>query len=183
MSTILEQLKVETYQLHKDVESVSGVDKILNHSITNSQFEKILEKNYIAYFETENEINKHLEYGWDISSWIKKDLKDHTPIYSEIEFSLNSKYEGYGAKYVLEGSLLGGNFISKHLKNCVKLKENATYQFYSNSDKSRIERWLNFKEELNSKQLSSSEIQQIINGAKKAFNNFKVIFSHQLVQP
>ena len=178
MSKILEVLKKETLNLHKSVEKVSGVDQIIDYSITKDNYFNILNKNYLAYYVSENAINNYINYGNDISNWIKHDLNDNI-LYLEKKYILvlDNLNEAIGAKYVVEGSLLGGAFISKHLKDCSNLKDLKSQRFYSKSDKTRINRWLNFKEEIISKTFSHKEEKDIINGAVKTFNVFKNYYS------
>jgi heme oxygenase len=178
---ILQSLKEETNLLHDIVDKSSGADKIISHSITKNEFANLLTKNYLAYSTIDANIDnfgqedlvKPIYFLPRISNWVAKDLQkisSSLPIINT-SFFLNNKFEALGAIYVTEGSLLGGLFIGKHLTECNNLKNSIQSEFYT-TDKSRLNRWKIFKNYLNEKKFTDSEIRKIIDGAKKSFSFF-----------
>lgn len=183
-NNILARLKSETRTDHENTEAISGAEAIMNHSISQEAYFNLLLKNLYAYKEVEAKIKPYasgeivdkIHFLPPISKWILKDLKDAlTQVHLESDIPFANKFEAIGAIYVLEGSLLGGAVIAKHVAECENLNSLGEQSFYS-KEKKRISRWRKFMKVMNEEEFSEREKDDIIKGAKKAFNIFEFHF-------
>ena len=189
-SKILVRLKNETKELHHAVEKISGVNKILEGTLTKNEYFNILQKNYAAYYFVEQQIIEFSSYKYfkkatlfpSISSWIKQDLNiANGETLSRADKPI-IKFDNYlmaiGATYVLEGSLLGGAFIANHIEKCENIKKLPPQFFYKKASGERIKRWKILTSYLSSKEYTNDEMDTIVDGAKRAF----LIFMHYYQQ-
>ncbi|WP_124978925.1 biliverdin-producing heme oxygenase [Nonlabens xiamenensis] len=170
---MLQQLRDATRSIHDELEQLSGVDKIMDQSIDRTGYERILEVNYHTYATVEKKIAPYLSVQ-PISSRIAMDL-NHPPSNNAETFNyhLHSKDEALGAKYVLEGSMLGASLIARALQDCVKLQPLSEQHFYKKATKESMADWPSLMNELKEVPSDSAQAQDIITGALRTFNLFK----------
>ncbi|MDB2385158.1 biliverdin-producing heme oxygenase [Polaribacter sp.] len=180
-NTILQELRSSTRALHDVVDKSSGAGKIIDHTISEKELNQLLIKNYFAYSLADNMIADYQDdvvlkpiYATPrISKWIENDLKNRFVEIPEIKKSVkfNNVFEAIGAVYVTEGSMLGGQMISKQLLKCEDISNTEEIIFYA-TDKTRIDRWKNFKSFMNATDFSETEKESIFKGANKTFQLF-----------
>jgi heme oxygenase len=178
---IIEKLKEETRELHEQIEDKNLAQKIMNHSIDLTTYKLLLLQNYLAYRETEIEIQKYLpHYEGKKHQQLKQDLQQ-LGLTSEIPskngiFECHSKAEALGAAYVVEGSALGGMVLAKNLQKCAALDE-IRHHYFFNGDKNNMLAWKEFKEELEKYPFTPSEEKMAVEKAKDTFRFFESILS------
>jgi heme oxygenase len=94
--------------------------------------------------------------GRSKSSWLEQDLEFHgvdaaqrerLPRTSRLP-SISSRAEILGAAYVLEGSTLGGQVISRHLEKTLGLSNGEGYRYFSSYGPQVGLQWRAFRDEL-----------------------------------
>lgn len=172
---MINKLREETQDLHEEIEQYSLAKQILEHNIDLHTYKLLLWQNYIAYAATETQVEPFLNFSSKKHLQLKKDLfqlgmKPKIP--SKIPlFECHNEAEAYGAAYVIEGSALGGMLIAKNLKKCDSLKDIETHHFF-NGDKTNLDSWKSFKDQLASKNFDEGEQQEAIEKAKDTFRFF-----------
>ena len=184
---MIQKLKEETRELHEQIEGKNLAKRIMDHSIDVETYKLLLLQNYLAYFQTENEIKKFLpNYKAERHLQLKKDLEqlnisEEIPSKNDI-FECHSTAEALGAAYVVEGSALGGMVLAKNINKCKGLQD-IEQHFFFNGNKENLESWKSFKDELESYDFSAAEEIEAIEKAKDTFRFFERIFDgkYQLV--
>ncbi|SCY35621.1 Heme oxygenase [Nonlabens sp. Hel1_33_55] len=173
---ILERLRAETREAHINLEQISGAGKIMDHTISLDEYIKVLKANYIAYAKVESQLSPLQNES--IASWIAADLHLLNENLPEIHdnFKVENEMQRHGVMYVIEGSLLGGAMIAKHITECPKLKHLPQQQFYAPASPDRAKRWRGFTSHMSSLQLSDSQADQIVLAANGTFELFRQSF-------
>jgi heme oxygenase len=96
-------------------------------------------------------------------------LQDDTPVNKTI--SVPSKAETLGLLYVVEGSALGGQIISRHLEAKLGLQISDAMRFYTLDGKMLSGHWANVKRLFRENLKNSEEIDQAVFSARAAFNS------------
>ncbi|MDX1463347.1 MAG: biliverdin-producing heme oxygenase [Marinirhabdus sp.] len=180
---IFDRLKTETKEAHINVEEASGAERILDHTITPQGYQEFLERNYHAYTEVEQRVAQfaespavtHAQQHPPISTWIAKDLERKLPT-TLSEITLDNRFECIGAIYVMEGSLLGGALLAKHLDKCTHLAHNGERHFHAANVTERSKRWKEFKTHVGRLSLSIANEDDVVLGAQKTFQIFECHF-------
>ncbi|MEO7044597.1 MAG: biliverdin-producing heme oxygenase [Ferruginibacter sp.] len=79
-----------------------------------------------------------------------------------------------GALYVMEGSTLGGQVITKMIAS--KLPDEKAFSFFQGYGEKTIEMWNSFKESINAMNLTKEEEGIIITSANETFQKFCLYF-------
>ncbi len=178
-----EKLKEETRELHEQIEDKNLARQIMDHSISLETYKLLLLQNYIAYRETETEIQKFLpHYKGKKHIQLKQDLEEleiseGIPVKKDI-FKCNSRAEAFGAAYVVEGSALGGMVLAKNLSKCKGLDRINQY-FFFNGNKDNLQDWKSFKEELEKYPFTEAEEKEAVEKAKDTFRFFEKVFDSE----
>lgn len=178
------KLKAETQVLHDRIEEKNLARQIMDGSIELETYKLLLLQNYIAYRQTESEIQRFLPgYTGSKHLQLRQDLENlgmtaAIPFKKE-NFQCNSPAEAFGAAYVVEGSAMGGMVLAKKLKTCAALEDLPAQNFFS-GDKENLKDWRNFKEELEQYCFSEAEEAEAIEKAKETFRFFEKIFDLEL---
>jgi heme oxygenase len=85
---------------------------------------------------------------------------------------IDSPHKGTGVLYVLEGSTLGGQIITKMLTKQLHLDGTYGFSFYNPYGEGTMKKWQNFKATLNGG-LTYDDQQAIIDGANDTFSSLK----------
>jgi heme oxygenase (biliverdin-IX-beta and delta-forming) len=86
---------------------------------------------------------------------------------------INTPGQAIGVMYVLEGSTLGGKYITRMIADKLNLESTGGFSFF-NGYKERTEvMWANFKEVLNSGVLATESEKDICDAANQTFIKFK----------
>lgn len=184
---MLDKLRVETQELHKEIEQDNLAGLIISHTITKEEYKLLLLQNYTAYWVTENAIATQLRDTEVVKSeQLRKDLQNLEVDLSivdryEADFKINTRAEALGAKYVVEGSALGGIMISKEIANCPALAHIEGHHFF-NGNRQSINGWKKFTKALKEESFSPEEEEQAVQKARETFRFFGKIFNEVQLQ-
>ncbi|MDT0647568.1 biliverdin-producing heme oxygenase [Zunongwangia sp. F260] len=183
---MLSELRDSTAELHREIEEENAAGKIMDHSISITQYKNLLFQNYVAYAISEKEISAQL-VNYEPSKYkeLEKDLDQlnvpaEIPLFSGSDFFCNSEAEAFGAAYVVEGSAMGGMLISRNLKHCKKLSSIENHHFF-NGKRDSLKSWNKFKKLIESKTFTEEEKTSAINKAKETFEFFGQVFRQQFL--
>lgn len=182
MAEILNRLREATKQLHSDIEKDNIANKVVDHSISLTEYKLLLFQNYMAYKAAEAEVEKFIpEYKASKTYQLEQDLKGLglLDINSTLDFHCQNKAEAIGAAYVIEGSAMGGILIGKELKSCGSLNSIPNQLFFT-GERSSMQGWNSYLKYLRSCEFSEQEITAASNKAKETFLLFKQAFGLEL---
>ncbi|MGR3810890.1 biliverdin-producing heme oxygenase [Jiulongibacter sp. NS-SX5] len=173
-----EKLKESTYQSHIGLEKLTV--PLIRQSTSRENYTKLLGLFY-DYF---NELDKKIADIAEIrevpdfskrrsSSWLKQEIESLGLEVSDEEVSsapqINSAFEALGAMYVMEGSTLGGQHITKMLGKLYEDKDHD-FIFFNGYGEQTHAMWANFKEYLNS--IPENAHDEVIKSANETFEGF-----------
>lgn len=177
---ILDYLKEQTAGIHNDVEKTNLAKYIMDGSMSLSQYKNYLIQNYHSYKAVEDALvlNKTIIRA-ELHSFINKNKSEHllkdlqnldtTIPKNPKNITFNSEVETIAALYVIQGSMIGGNMISKKLRTCPELKDIDTHHFFDFCVKDSMKLWSNFKTIVNSADFSEAQYKEALASAKNAF--------------
>lgn len=182
-------LKHATEASHRLVEATAISQLIMSPALTTEGYAEYLHKSYLIQYAVETAVFPVLNtIVSDVNSRIKtpfilNDLmqlgKKHTPGDALL---LDSDYRhtpafNLGLMYVSEGSVLGGQYILKHVKKT--LGEHTSCSFLNVYGERTGSTWKHFLEVLNAYAANASEPekQEIVDGAMYGFKRVEFIFS------
>jgi heme oxygenase len=156
MMEIMQRLKEETAQAHKDTEKHSKGSEIMSRQLSLEGYSEILMKNYQVHehFETclqkvqglDELFGNELNERWRTDS-LKADLQklgaDPIKFDGELPVPLTIA-EALGCMYVLEGSTLGGAVIMRQLQHISDISEKDAFAFYGFYGKELGKKWQEF---------------------------------------
>ena len=182
-------LRNATSQQHTQLESTDLSKKLLSDFVTTGDYKNYLlkMKDIIAYCEeaifllVENVIT-------DINSRRKLALIQHdlaclqadvnaSNLFQPIKKDITTPY-ALGFMYVVEGSTLGGRIILKHLKAKLGISEEECGTFFAGYKASTGIRWKDFLHALTLYTSQNNDANEIIEGAKDAFQSIYNYFSN-----
>lgn len=179
---ILNRLREETAELHKELEKDNLANKIMDHSISPDEYKTLLIQNFIAYSKAETEIAKYLpNSNTDKTDRLRADLNAMSvnKLDFDLDFSCKNEAEAIGAAYVIEGSAMGGMIIGKEIKNCDSLERFSEQQFF-NGNRSNVKNWNEYLKFLRSREFTDAEVEAASKKAKETFLLFKEAFDIQV---
>ncbi|WP_312765886.1 biliverdin-producing heme oxygenase [Epilithonimonas sp.] len=169
-------LKEQTKQQHDDTEAKLQSQKIFDKSYTLDDYKTLLIHNYKLISRYEPQVQEQLkdypELKLDLRSKIdalKIDLSN-LDIETGSEASaqnLENEAEAFGALYVMEGSTLGGNVISKQLRKNPEF-EDVEFNYFGVYGENTGPFWQEFKSILDEK-ITEAQYNDCVTGAKKAY--------------
>lgn len=186
---LLNFLKQGTEDIHKITEDKNLAKYILDHSISIEDYNTLLTINYNAYTTIEQAlVQKKSKFDEILHPFIdtgkserllhdikKMDSNKHNNLISNpnsSKYTIHSQFEAIGALYVIEGSMLGGLLINKHLSKCTQLKEVNAFSFFSHDPKATLNRWKTFCSTINQMNFDHTEKETALVSAKKTFSIF-----------
>jgi heme oxygenase len=180
--SILAQLKARTAHQHQATEET--VD-LMREDFTLDEYLKLLSRFYSFYKSFEEKLSSAIkEFGVEFNHHERlntpKLIADLTNLgIAESEISKIDSFENlpkldsaervFGALYVIEGSTLGGQVISRHLKQKFDLDETNGAAFFSGYGKETGKMWNGFREAVTAFAEKSSNHEEIIAGANETF--------------
>ncbi len=183
--SILARLKERTAHQHQQTED--GVD-LMSADFSLEDYRNLLIKFYAFYqsFEIkmrESLVNHRIDLNYAERQNAPKllfDLKNLGMPESEIAKighfedlpALDSMEKVFGALYVVEGSTLGGQYISRHLKEKFHLDETNGIAFFSGYGKDTGKMWNDFREKITAFSATSDDHEEIIRSANDTFSAF-----------
>lgn len=173
---ILQRLKEETRVQHEEVEA--AVD-VMNQMFDIADYRRLISKfwSFYAAYEPELPLQALSDAGFDYSERIKLPLLESDARVLGLEFQdvalplpdLSSVATAFGSLYVIEGSTLGGQVISRHLKQHLGLTPENGGAFYFGYGQATGPMWKAFGESLTRFSLTASADDEIVEAARAAF--------------
>ncbi len=116
-------LKNNTADLHKRLEQLGFVDKIMDKRLTLEEYKKLIAANFIFHQPLERNLLKitglsELNIKWKMP-FLEQDrlaVRGFEQVEVDNPFLPQDLYEALGCMYVLEGATLGGRVIKRHLQ-------------------------------------------------------------------
>lgn len=189
---IFKELKEQTQLLHEEAEKYNDAFKVINHNISLPDYKELLLINYGSYQPVEKCINAHRtllpeelkEFAWyHKSDRITKDLEFFDNDVQDVELlefdvTVASAEHLIGMMYVLEGSMMGGLVISKHVSKCPLLHHIPEQLFFNREVEATLSRWSRFKAAVEKRDYTKTQIAQAVMAANKTFSFFKEVHIH-----
>jgi heme oxygenase (biliverdin-IX-beta and delta-forming) len=178
---ILQLIKEKTADHHKALEDSQLMRPISMGVISPNEYIEILKKFYGYFSPLENKIEKFEEvytYLPDYSSRRKShslltDLrnlkyKGDLPVCKNLP-SVRDTAEAFGCLYVMEGSTLGGETISKILSESLKLHPYNGASFFNGYGEDTLAKWKNFRNALQMYSSKYNKHESIVESANDTF--------------
>jgi heme oxygenase len=182
LTNLLEKLKTETLSNHQQLEKnlilrLKGMDNTADYI-------KILQIFYGYFSALENQINKyigaeqlpdHAERRKTLS--IKNDLQALQGAVPEQALGVDlpeitNKLQAFGALYVIEGSTLGGQIISKMISKQLGMDTDAGLSFFKSYGEETMPMWSTFKNTLEQQASTPQAVDDLVNAANETFLKF-----------
>jgi heme oxygenase len=90
---------------------------------------------------------------------------------------IKNHFNALGALYVLEGSVLGGQVISKMIGRAIGTGSNA-FSYFNFYGAQTMEKWAAFKNYLDTIPLTEEQKEYVIRSANDTFENFRQHFNN-----
>jgi heme oxygenase len=87
--------------------------------------------------------------------------------------TITNTLQAYAAMYVIEGSTLGGKFISKMMAQQLNITDGKGLSFFNSYGDATETMWDTFKNKLNQQATTPDEQTEVINTANHTFTKFK----------
>lgn len=176
-------LKSATAELHKQVEAIPALTAQISEKVIIEDYADALTLLYYLHSSFESQIYDRVDPEFIETSGmqprlsaLKLDLHDlgrspSTTVASQT--ALQNQAMALGASYVLEGSLLGGQFIVRHLlKSLAKDQLPIPVRFHHFYGNTVFQHWKHFKVELDRYALELKlPVKQISNGAEMVYQS------------
>ena len=176
-SKLLNAFRTETEELHKRVERTTEMASLMSPRLTSEEYLSILRKQREFYRAFEPELTRLINGKYDYESklpWLDEDLKDDDGTFELKDgLSLEDFDEAVGALYVIEGSMLGGQVITRNLR---KVLPEHQHRFFSGNGPKTREKWLSFIEFVTQTE-DSIDQEKAVDGAIRTFSLIERVFS------
>lgn len=174
-------LKEKTANYHNEIEAKLESNKLFDGTFSDENYYKMLQVNHqflkvyenaIKDFLTTKDIDVLAQTNFDKTALIEKDLQELNlnNLAFETEANLSNRAEAFGALYVIEGSMLGGNVIAKTLKKYPNL-EHKSFNYFGHYGENLGQSWKTFLAYINEEFTTEEELNQAFEGAKKAYED------------
>ncbi len=178
---ILQKLKEKTSRQHTDVESHPLLLQLTSGELSLPIYKHILVKFYGFFSPLEERISQHSpeKYLEDFNERRKailllqdiEILNGHQPIkYCESLPAIDDLYSAMGALYVMEGSTLGGQMISRHVEKALGLTPDQGTAFFYGYGKDTGQRWKAFQQALLALNVSAVQQKKLIAASQETFD-------------
>lgn len=181
---IIEKLRASTSQIHKELDSwLMPVFRQVNDTAT---YEQVLKAFYDYYTPVMEMVSGEIDtqYLPDFAQRRKPELilNDLDAINKKNNFIsqppaslpvISNASEAFGALYVLEGSTLGGVFLSRLLAENMNITDNSGLSFFYGYGKESREKWTVFIEQINLFAAERGNEEAILRAACDTFEYFK----------
>ena len=157
-----ERLKEETQSLHDALEQNPFMQKLENKRFSHEDYKSLLSLFYGLHRIVEGQLSDYDELNMPLrerSSHIEKDLKElgctqaamNKSCDTDLELKIDTLSKAYGALYVLEGSRMGGMFLTKMIRS--SLGEAISVSYFEGFKEKTPAYVAEFKELLNEKEI------------------------------
>lgn len=174
-------LKNETKLQHSQIESTPLLSKIINSNISLEEYQLLLRKFYGYIAPCENLIKK---MPWQyllsqrektqilITDLLTLGIEKHSVEYCHYLPPLKNYEQVLGYMYVMEGSTLGGQVISKILQDTLKLTPELGAGFFYGYGKNTRNRWIEFCQILDNK-IDDEQQNEIVMSASQTYSTLQ----------
>lgn len=184
-STILNRLKTETNSLHRQIEENEYAAAIMNNSLTMDQYKEYLIKFHGFVKPVEERLSVFNrpsgtalnDASRNKTDWLERDLLalgldeleiKGLPQCRELP-NLSTRARVLGCLYVLEGSTLGGQMITRKLSQYLPIVPDHNGHYFNGYGTQTKERWQEFREELTGAADGPDAADQMIQAAQETF--------------
>lgn len=190
---ILDQLKKETAAIHEAVEQENLAKYIMDGSIDQVMYERLLRQSFMVYKSVEDFINARYNIlpdalkpfsGFKKTNALAQDISGFSslPLPKPVRIAGSRDIATViGKLYVIEGSMIGGMMISKKLAQCAKLDHIKEHHFFNNNTASNVARWKDFKAAVQELNFTEEEIDLAIDSALHTFRLFKKAYRKKMI--
>lgn len=183
LTNLLEQLKTETLSNHQQLEK--NLILRLKGMESKADYIRILQIFYGYFSALEDQINKfigteqlpdHAERRKTLS--IKNDLlafQGEIPEKASIAElpEIKNSLQAFGALYVIEGSTLGGQIISKMITKQLALDSDAGLSFFKSYGEETMPMWTTFKNTIERQASTQKAADELVKAANETFLKFR----------
>jgi heme oxygenase len=183
---IADQIKNNTNTHHQALEVIMIRQLKAMQSI--ADYTDILEVFYSYFGALEQKIKAQLNDGFSLAERRKAgdlaaDLMHYgatIPLLATAEDlpQIENHLQAIGALYVIEGSTLGGKYISQMISKQLKLTDAAGLTFFNGYGDNTMSMWSDFKDYMNKQAKNEAEEAEIIASANETFVKFKQWMEH-----
>ncbi|MBI1317016.1 hypothetical protein GC167_09205 [bacterium] len=189
---ILERLKTETAELHRQTEEYSYGDLIMSGRLTKAQYADLIDKNAAVHHHYESiliqiegldalfEGQLHRRIKLSALESDKAVLHYPSRSFTPIEHRPADVAEALGALYVLEGSSLGGAVIARALSKIPEIAETGAFAFYTFYGAELGAQWKAFGQIVVNFVEHHGQADRLVESAKRTFESVKSVFSTAL---
>lgn len=191
-TTILSLLKKETQTNHDTTETVALSHKIKAGTLNLAEYQKLLICNWNIHnslktafadcLATISPSALHSFVDTDKVEWLQADLQALAIPTNTIAYQVEQvpNYQStaalIGGLYVVEGSMLGGQYICRQLHNNSHIGEISNFHFYNGYGKETGKRWVSFQRLVKQESFSPDEVQTCITAARATFDFFELSY-------
>ncbi|MBG6233654.1 heme oxygenase [Pedobacter sp. CAN_A7] len=178
---IADQIKNNTNTHHQALEVI--MIRQLKSMKSINDYTDILEIFYSYFGGLEQQIKAHLNDGFAIAERRKAgdlaaDLSHYgaaiPPLASADDLpKIENHLQAIGALYVIEGSTLGGKYISQMISKQLEQADSAGLSFFNGYGDNTMAMWSDFKDYMNKQANNEAEGAEIIAAANETFVKFK----------
>ncbi len=190
--TLMQQLKTATEAEHRLTEVASLAAKIRDGSLQIDEYQDLIVKNFLIHHQLEQSLQLVLEQVQEqrLTQFFRE--RSHSLAQDLAALGLSDRVTPadipafpiqptvahlLGTLYVLEGSMLGNQYIAKALRQNDHLKAISAFHFYQ-KDAETGNRWREFQALTNQSNIMDSN--EVITAACSAFQYFRMVFETKL---
>ena len=183
----MKKLKEATRDQHEQMETTVDV---MNRMFSLEDYKRLIEKFYRFYSAIEPRIAAAglEDFGLDFddrqkTELLKNDLKfingkTDMRAWNDIP-AIDLPAQAFGCLYVLEGATLGGQVITRHLKERLKLTPESGGNFFNSYGAEVGPMWKAFSEAITKFAEENNDDDMIIDAAKETFDSFRRCMSEE----
>ena len=187
---IADAIKTATHTQHQSLESMI-IRKIKSIKST-EDYVNLLEWFYGYFGALEVQIKTYLKAGslvlenrrkaGDLAKDLESFKADAPALAAEDELPvIADHFSALGALYVIEGSTLGGKYISPMIAKQLNLDAGQGLSFFDGYGEQTMQMWEEFKDYLNSQPKNTTEENLVIEAANQTFLKFKEYIENRIV--
>ncbi|MBB4080194.1 heme oxygenase [Lewinella aquimaris] len=173
MNSLLRKLRAATRPLHTELENVSWGGKIMDGTLTEPEYAKLIDWQRRVHESLEHQVMGFSagDYRYRPRFTLSTPKSESTP----------DRATAIGILYVLEGASLGGSVIYRKLISNPRLTACAPFDFYREQSEWGLAQWRKYLASLDGLHLSEGEIDRAVEAAVATFRKFLVEWRAQSV--
>ena len=178
-NTLSDYLRTHTQTAHQNIERVPAFVRLLESTYTLAEY-RILMKHWLAFVRSHQaRLEQHLFLPRPELNWLNSDCKalgltTMADLGGSYQIQLDTPQACWGYAYVLEGSHLGAQVISKSLRQTLPPQAHQALQFYQGHGRQTRAHWQHFIQALNQTyDVRSSSVKPILAAALETFTKLQ----------